>query len=101
MRRSLRHSGPGDTAATPKEHKKKSSKPDYVTLFEWDSALIEEEPHGFLLHPNQTGLSDQGKLAAVFQRQTAFEQQFQATFDCRQLTDGQGIDGFLKCHPSL
>ena len=65
-----------DTAATPKETQKKSSKPDYVTLFEWDSALIEEEPHGFLLHPNQTGLSDQGKLAAVFQRQTAFEQQF-------------------------
>jgi len=86
-----------DTAAAPKETQKKSSKPDYVTLFEWDSALIEEEPHGFLLHPNQTGLSDQGKLAAVFQRQTAFEQQFQATFDCRQLTDGQaGLTVFLN-----
>ncbi|MFZ4846040.1 xylan 1,4-beta-xylosidase [Enterococcus sp. DIV1083b] len=86
-----------DTMAAPKETQKKSSKPDYVTLFEWDPTLIEEEPHGFLLHPNQTGLSDQGKLAAVFQRQTAFDQQFQATFDCRQLTDGQaGLTVFLN-----
>ena len=86
-----RHSG------GTKGNTKKSSKPDYVTLFEWDSTLIEEAPHGFLLHPNQTGLSDQGKLAAVFQRQTAFDQQFQATFDCRQLTDGQaGLTVFLN-----
>lgn len=74
-----------------------SRKPDYLTLFEWDTDLIQQTAQNFTLYPIETGLSDQAKLAAVFQRQTTFDQQFQVTFDCTSLVEGTaGMTMFLN-----
>lgn len=70
---------------------------DYVTLFAWDKDLIEQVGQSFILHPNAMGLSDQAPFAAVFQRQTSFTQQFEATFDCTNLRTGEtGMTVFLN-----
>lgn len=71
--------------------------PDWVTMFEWDPSLIQSTASGFLLQPNAASLSDQKKMAVVFQRQTALEQRFMADFDCQKLTVGEtGMTVFLN-----
>ncbi|WP_279281861.1 glycoside hydrolase family 43 protein [Enterococcus gallinarum] len=70
---------------------------EWVTLFEWDPSLIQLTESGFLLQPNANSLPDQKKMAIVLQRQTALKQNFQADFDCQNLTDGEaGMTVFLN-----